>query len=429
MAIEAGTLDSPEAQSAREDARTWLDANWDPQLTLGEWWRLVADSGWGFPAWPEDWFGRGLDPQLARVVAEAWNATDAVRPNHGIGTMMAAPAILTHGTEEQKKRFVAPIVYGEEEWCQLFSEPGAGSDLAGLQTRAERDGDVWRISGQKVWTSAGQYAKWGFLIARTNPDLPKHKGITYFLIDMRQPGVEVRPLREMAGSDTFSEVFFDGATVPDENVVGEIDGGWAVAMTTLSHERQGMGAGAFDESGGGQVYGEAPLAKVCAEIVGTTHEFPGRRMCYGHGALAMLREVAEATEKTDDALSRQQIANVYSLLEVARYTRLRNQAQKALGRNPGPAASVGKLASARLARTLRETATGLLGAGSMLGGEDAPLDGIVNQITLFSPSTSIAGGTDEVQRNIVGERVLGLPREPDPSKGAAFKDLKVGTQT
>jgi alkylation response protein AidB-like acyl-CoA dehydrogenase len=409
--MQVAVADSSAAAAVRADVRRWLEENWDPDLTLGAWWRLLADSGWGFPAWPKEWFGRDLAPELCRVVVEEFRRIGCAKPTHGVGTMMAAPAILTHGTEAQKRRFLPPLVYGEQEWCQLFSEPSAGSDLAGLQTKAVRDGDEWIVTGQKVWTSVAQHATWGFLLARTNPDVPKHKGLTYFLIAMDQPGIEIRPLREMTGGDSFSEVFLEGARVPHENVLGEVDGGWAVAMTTLSHERQGMGAGAMDEAGGGEVYGRADLSRRAGDVAGTRHAYPARRIAYGLGAMDLLRRILADTGKNTDPVARQRVAHVHTLIEVARYTRLRNQAAKELGRNPGPAASVGKLASAALARTIRDTAMSLLGPAACLGGADAPYDAYVHDMALFSPSISIAGGTDQVQRNIVGERVLGLPRE------------------
>ena len=200
--------------TVRDEADRWFEEHWDPDLTLGEWWERLAESGWGFPTWPEQWFGKGLTSQQAKDVQAARAAAGAVAAPSGIGVMMAGPAIIDHGTDEQCERFLPKMVNGKEIWCQLFSEPGAGSDLAGLQCRAEQDGDEWIVNGQKVWTSGAQYSKWGILIARTRADVPKHEGITYFVIDMDQPGIDVRPLKEMTGGATFNEVFLSDARVP-----------------------------------------------------------------------------------------------------------------------------------------------------------------------------------------------------------------------
>jgi alkylation response protein AidB-like acyl-CoA dehydrogenase len=212
---------SPDA--AREEFRAWLNDSWDPDLTVAEWWERFGDSGWAMPTWPVEWFGRGLGRDAVTMVGEELRAAGAVGPPSGLGVLLAGPTILTHGTDEQKARYLRPIVTGQEGWCQLFSEPGAGSDLASLQTKAERDGDEWVINGQKVWTSGGQSAELGMLLARTDPDAPKHKGITYFAFPMDQPGVDVRPLREMTGRALFSEVFFDEARVPNDAIIGELN--------------------------------------------------------------------------------------------------------------------------------------------------------------------------------------------------------------
>ncbi|MGH9048975.1 MAG: acyl-CoA dehydrogenase family protein, partial [Acidimicrobiia bacterium] len=237
----------------RDEVRAWLKENWDPDLTVAQWWDRLAESGWAMPQWPEQWFGRGLPGNLARVVSEEIRAAGAIGAPSGLGVLLAAPTILAHGTDEQKGRYLRPILNGEEGWCQLFSEPGAGSDLASLQCKAERDGDEWVVNGQKVWTSGAQIADLGMLIARTDPDAPKHKGITYFAIEMDQPGVEIRPLREMTGRALFNEVFFDDARVADAARIGGLNEGWAVANTTLANERAGLGSG-----GSGAVGGAAP---------------------------------------------------------------------------------------------------------------------------------------------------------------------------
>ena len=428
---------STRAEEVREEAGAWLDANWDPDLTLGEWWARLAESGWAFPTWPSAWFGRDLPSNLASVVSEERRRVGAAGPPSGIGVMMAGPTIVTHGTDEQRRRFIPAMVRGEEVWCQLFSEPGSGSDLASLQTRAVRDGDEWVVNGQKVWTSGAQFSRWGILIARTNVDLPKHKGITFFVIDMEGQGVEVRPLKEMSGGATFNEVFLTDARVPHENVIGDVDEGWAVAVTTLAHERNSLGAGGMagmmGGAGGGEIIGKPDLSRRAGDVAGSSGGFAG--MGAGAGGLGggsvaqMLGMLATVHGRGKDLVTRQQVAQLYTLVEIARFTSLRAQAAVARGGRPGPEVSTGKLAMSQIVRLMRDTSLGILGAGGMLSGEDAPMAGMMQYLALMSPALSIAGGTDEVQKNIVGERVLGLPSEPRVDKDIAFRDLKVGTQT
>src|SRR5688500_12453480 len=226
------------ADETRTEVAAWLEANWDPDLSLVEWRGRLADSGWGCPTWPVEWHGRGLPPALAEVVAAEFDRIGAVGTPAGSGIGLAAPTILEHGSDELKARLLRPIVTGEHNWCQLFSEPGSGSDLAGLTTRAERDGDEWVITGQKVWNTSAHHAHLGMLLARTDWDAPKHRGITYFAIEMQQPGVEVSPTRQMNGHTSLNEVFLAEARVPAANVIGEVGNGWAVALATLAHERR-----------------------------------------------------------------------------------------------------------------------------------------------------------------------------------------------
>src|SRR5688572_9483614 len=226
------------ADDARAEVRAWLEANWDPDRSLLEWRSLLADSGWGVPTWPSQWYGRDLPPVLADTVSREFERIGAVGTPAGSGVGLAAPTILEHGSDDLKARLLRPIVTGEHTWCQLFSEPGSGSDLAGLTTKAELDGDEWVVTGQKVWNTSAHHAQLGMLLARTDWDVPKHRGITYFAIEMEQPGVEVRGLRQMNGHASFNEVFFDEARVPAANVIGEVGNGWAVALATLAHERR-----------------------------------------------------------------------------------------------------------------------------------------------------------------------------------------------
>jgi len=413
--------------TVQEEAEAWFREHWDPDAPLGHWWERLADSGWGFPTWPERWFGRALSSEQAKQVDAARAAVGVMGPPSGIGVMMAGPTIVDHGTEEQRRRFLPNMVTGKEVWCQLFSEPGAGSDLAGLQTRAERDGDEWVVNGQKVWTSGAQYSKWGILIARTDFAVPKHEGVTYFVIDMDQPGIEVRPLKEMTGGATFNEVFLTDARVPHQNVIGEVNRGWAVAVTTLAHERNSLGASGMAGAAGGAIIGRNDLDRPAGQRSRGGNEMAGMAAAFGGGG-SMIKDLPELVGRRDDPVLVDKVMAIYSLMEIARYTSLRVQAAKAAGRGPGPEVSTGKLLASELVRQLRDVGLEALGPYGQLMGDDTPLGGMLQQLALFSPAISIAGGTDQIQRNIIGERVLGLPREPRVDKDVPFSELTVGTQ-
>ncbi len=419
------TIDTP--MSVREQAERWFRASWDPEITLGQWWERLAESGWGFPTWPERWFGRGLSTQLAKEVDAARTSVGAVGPPSGIGVMMAGPTIVDHGTEDQREQWLPNMVTGKEVWCQLFSEPGAGSDLAGLQTRAECDGDEWIINGQKVWTSGAQFSKWGILIARTAVDVPKHEGITYFVIDMDQPGVEVRPLKEMTGGATFNEVFLTDARVPYDSVIGDVNRGWGVAVTTLAHERNSLGASGMASAAGGVMIGRNDLDRPAGRRSDGGGEMAGMAAAFGSGG-SMIAGLPALVGRAGDAVLRDKVMRIYTLMEITRYTSLRVQAAKVAGRGPGAEVSTGKLVASELVRQLRDVGLEALGPDGQLMGDDTPLGGMLQQLALFSPAISIAGGSDEIQRNIIGERVLGLPPEPRVDKDVRFSDLKVGTQ-
>jgi alkylation response protein AidB-like acyl-CoA dehydrogenase len=385
---------------------------------------VLAESGWGFPTWPRAWFGRGLPPNLTRAVADARRAVGALGAPAGIAQNLAGPTILAHGTEEQKQRFLPGIV-GGEIWCQLFSEPGAGSDLASIQTRAELDGDEWVVDGQKVWTSGAHVARFGILIARTDPSLPKHQGLSYFVIDMDQPGIEVRPIREMTGRAIFNEVFLTSARVPADNRIGDLGEGWAVALTTLANERTMLSAGSFGSSGSGASIRPLDLDAPAGNAVRPTDADAASS---GSGAGDLVLGLAEEFGRRDDAVTRQEIARIHTLLEIARYTDLRVRAAIEAGGRPGPEVSVGKLAASHLLRTMRETMFRICGPHATLWGDDAPRGGRVHEVGFSSYLISIGGGTDQIQRNIIGERVLGLPREPRADKDVPFSELRVGTQ-
>ncbi|MDY7101268.1 MAG: acyl-CoA dehydrogenase family protein [Actinomycetota bacterium] len=399
--------------------RAWIAQNWDPRMPLGEWWALLADSGWGFPHYPVEWHGRGLGRDATRIVERELAAGGAYGPPHGIATMMVGPMLLELGTDEQRKRWLGGIVSGRDVWCQLFSEPGAGSDLAGVATRAVRDGDQWIVNGQKVWTSGGHYASLAILVARTDPSVPKHRGLSFFVIDMDQPGVEPRPLVQMTGDAEFNEVFLTDAVVPVENLIGEVGGGWGVALRLLSYERSSLDPEA-DAGIQTKLDPATPAGKLASgEVDDGTQGF----MPKGSEAWDLMAELLRETGAADDPVHRQAAMALYSRFQIARYTSLRSAAAAAAGQLPGPEVSLGKLSSVGLMRAYRDLALTVLGPGGQLAGADAPRNGLMTRIALSVPGMSIAGGTDEIQRNIVGERVLGLPGEPRVDKDVPYVDV------
>ena len=397
------------------EARAWFEENWDPNRPLGEWWDLLARSGWGFPSWPTAWFGKGLEGAAAKAVHRARTEVGAFSAPAGIATMMVAPTLMELGTPEQKERYLEGIATGRDIWCQLFSEPGAGSDLAGVQTKAVRDGDEWIVNGQKVWTSGGHYARYAILVARTDADVPKHRGLSFFLVDMHQPGIEPRPLRQMTGDAEFNEVFLTDARVRADHLVGEVGSGWNVALQILLHERASLDA---DSDTGGGIMGDLDLGAPAGSFVGAAKQDDGMdaiAAASGERAKQLLLECLDRSGRREDPVARQRVVEVFSLIDIARYS----------GGRLAP--SLGKLASTQLMRRVRDTALWLLGPGGTLAGHDAPFDGLVTDMALMVPGLSIAGGTDEIQRNIVGERELGLPAEPRVDKDIAFKDVLQGT--
>jgi alkylation response protein AidB-like acyl-CoA dehydrogenase len=417
------------ADALRAEVLAWAGEHWDPEITVGEWWERLAEGRWTVPTWPEAALGRGFPGDLARVVADALREAGAVGGPAGLGILLAGPTIYTHGTPEQQQRYLTSIVNGQEAWCQLFSEPGAGSDLASLQTKAERDGDEWVITGQKVWTSGGQVADLGMLLARTDPEAPTHQGISSVAFPMDQPGVEVRPLREMTGRALFSEVFIDGARVSNDALIGGLNKGWAVANTTLAFERAGLGGGG---SGAGGAAFPGPKAGVLGTRVGDLVSGIGsgrsvQPSAFG-GSFGLFHGIAEKLGRANDPQVRQQLAELYTLNEIGRMTTLRLKAARAAGRDTGSAGNLAKLLMSRITRLTRDLGPAILGAEGMLMGEATTGGGVVQEMTLFAPAPSIYGGSDEIQKNIIGERGLGLPKEPGPDKSTPFRELKVGTQ-
>jgi len=415
MATEA----LPSAEEAQAEIDAWLADNWNPDITVAEWWDLLARAGYAAPTLPPHSWGKGWSRSLAGVVTAAIKEHGAIGPPAGLGTLLAAPTIAAHGSDDQKKSMLLRILNGQDAWCQLFSEPGAGSDLAGLQCRAERDGDEWVVTGQKVWTSTAQLCNLGMLIARTDPDLPKHKGITYFAFDMTQPGVETRPLREMTGRAMFNEVFIDGARVHGRDIIGGQGNGWSVANTTLAAERSGLGSGGSGAAGNafpGPLAGA--LDKPVREFVGQVRT--GGTGGGGLGSAQTYVRLAQELGRNGDPVIRQGLARLYTLTELGRWSALRAKAQS--GRSGGEA-NISKLMMSDILRLQRELGNQIIGADGMVMGGETKSGGIVQELTLFSPGPSIYGGTDQIQKNILGERVLGLPKEPGPSKDTPFREL------
>ncbi|HZA76678.1 MAG TPA: acyl-CoA dehydrogenase family protein [Acidimicrobiales bacterium] len=392
--------DSPEEAEFRAQARAWLDANAPRRGGPGDfasdtghdddfvkackaWQARLREAGWAGLTWPTEYGGRGLGPGFEQIFHEEQAAYGVSSAMFAVGTGMAGPTIIEHGTEAQKARFLPALLRGEDVWCQLFSEPGAGSDLAGITTRAERHRNGgWVVNGQKVWTSYARHSDFGILLARTNPDRPKHRGITYFLLDMSTPGIEVRPISQMNGSSEFNEVFLTDVRVPDDGVLGAVDDGWRVAMSTLASERG---------------------------LVGT--DWPG---------FSELLDAARAARRTGDPVTRQRLVEVYTGEQLLRF--LGYRAKTALGRGEplGPlASSINLLFASHLKRT-GDIVLSVLGPHGLVR-DHAGADADWTYLFLTWPCVRIASGTDEIQRNILGERALGLPSEPRVDKDVPFE--------
>jgi alkylation response protein AidB-like acyl-CoA dehydrogenase len=392
----------------RAEVREWLAANWDPELSLVEWRSKLADSGWGMPQWPRAWYGRGLPVGLARVVEEEFAVVGAVSVAKSGVRLLAAATLLEHGSDGQKQKFLRRILTGEDTWCQFFSEPGSGSDLAGATTRAELHGDYWIINGQKVWTTSAHHADYGLLLARTDWDAPKHDGLSYFIIEVKQPGVDVQPLRQMNGHASFNQVFFTDAKVPAENLVARVGAGWKVAMTTLAHERRsadGLAAPSKRGARVGRIYAEE---RAELETANQPYKWYPQRA----GRVDLVIERAKETGANNDPHVRQEIAKLMIMAKSAEWTARRARAAQQQGRPQGPEGSLGKLAASNVAKAAAHVHTLITGADAMLTGKGSPREGIIAEILVSVPAVSIAGGTDEIQRNIIAERVLDLPKEP-----------------
>jgi acyl-CoA dehydrogenase len=402
--------DTPEEAAFRAEAHAWLSANAKPRTpddsytgtlqeaeTKGalkwakEWQKKKADDGWACITWPKEYGGRAATPIQSVIWGQEEGKFKTPPPVFSIGTGMCGPTILTHGSDAQKAQWIPKLLSGEEVWCQLFSEPNAGSDLAGLRTSAVRDGDDWIVNGQKIWTTGAQFCDWGIMVTRHDPNVAKHAGLTYFVVDMHSAGVEVRPINQINGGMGFNEVFFSDVRIPDANRIGEVGDGWRVAITTLMNERASIGAG----GGAGD-----PIAEMIA--------------------------LAQEVGSFDDSDVRQQIADFYVKRKGLQYTSYRTLTALSQGKIPGPEASMGKLVGAKLMQDMGSFGMDLAGAAGSLAPSAAPADGTFQSQFLGSPGLRIAGGTDEILRNIIAERVLRLPPEVRLDKEVAFREIPSG---
>ncbi len=401
--------DTPEEAAFRAEARAWLEANAEP-LAPGEspsglterddpdlikssqaWQAKKKDAGWACLTWPTEYGGRGVT-SIQNVIWGQEEAKLRTPPNvFGIGIGMLGPTLMSHGTDAQQSRYLQKMARGDEIWCQLFSEPGAGSDLAGLRTSAVRDGDDWIINGQKTWTTGAQYSKWGMIVTRSDTTAAKHAGLTYFIVDMEAPGVSIRPIKQINGGSGFNEVFFSDVRIPDSQRVGGVGDGWRVSITTLMNERASLGAG-----GGGVGFNELLL-------------------------------LAKQVGALEDSSVRQRLADFYITRKGLQYTGYRTLTALSRGQTPGPESSIGKLIGAPLGQQMSTFAIELMGeSGSAMGVDGYGTDDAWQEAYLGSPGMRIAGGTDEILRNIIAERVLRLPPEFRVDKEIAFRDIPTG---
>ena len=396
----------------RAVVRTWIAANPNPTA------RDLAEAGYVAPHWPKP-YGLGADPLEQLVIDQELKAAGIRRPSNAIGIGWGGPTILHAGTEEQKDRYLLPMLAGEEIWCQMFSEPEAGSDLAALSTRAVRDGDEYVINGSKIWTSGGHQSQFGILLARTDPDVSKHRGISYFICPTDLPGLTMSPIIDMTTAHSFNECFFDDVRIPASLRVGEEGDGWRLAKVTLSNERVQL-------SSSGSLWGAGPSASDLLDLV-------------------------RAAGGTSDPVQRQRLAGLHAEAEVLRLNRLRTLSSRLAGRTPGPEASIQKIMADEHGQHVMEVAKGLVGAAGMIEGSGpagelpaeaqtgateinigsefdgeraAWVDPVWHYGYLFSPALTLGGGTFAVQRNIVAEKVLGLPREPDVEQGLSWSETR-----
>ncbi|MEY2419247.1 MAG: hypothetical protein QOG90_1927 [Actinomycetota bacterium] len=403
--------------SVREEVISWLHDNlpaeWvegidnnDPakvaearkSVDYNDWCERLGKAGYATPTWPKEYGGAGLDPEGARTVMEELSRYKVPRSFNVIGIGMGGPTLMQWGSEELKRTLLPPMAQHREIWCQLFSEPSAGSDVATLATRAVRDGDEWVVNGQKVWTTLAHIARWGMLVARTDPDAPKHKGLTYFIVDMKAPGVEVRPLKQITGDAEFNEVFFTDVRIPDSMRVSEVGNGWAVATETLMNERVALsGEGSI---GGGNT-GGGPVDE-------------------------LIRRAKDSGKWESEPVLRSKLVQLAIEGRVNKITNLRAAAARKGGKRPGPEGSITKLFQAEYNKRLQSTAMELLGASATAWGADDTGNASAVRGFLRSRANTIEGGTSEIMRNILGERVLGLPKEPANDRDIPWSEIPRG---
>jgi alkylation response protein AidB-like acyl-CoA dehydrogenase len=408
--------DTPQEAAFRKKARAWLEQNATPRKPddaggdeLGEredpaaiaaakaWQAKKFDQGWAVLTWPKEYGGQGL----GRVESVVFNQEEAKFKTpiniYGIGLGMLGPTLMAHGTPEQKERYLRDMARGQVVWCQLFSEPAAGSDLAGLRTSAVRDGSDWVLNGQKIWSTGAHYSDWGMIVTRSDPDAPKHAGLTYFIVDMKSKGIEVRPIKQINGGSGFNEVFFNDVRVPEANRLGAVGDGWRVALTTLMNERVAIGGGA------------------------------------GSGRFRDLMSLARKTRRNgrpalQDSAVRQRLADFYIRSKGLQYTGLRTLTALSQGQTPGPEGSIGKAVGAPLGQQMAAFALELQGVVGALQDEAiVPQEAMWQDAYLGAPGLRIAGGTDEILKNIIAERVLRLPPEVRVDKDRPFRDIPSGS--
>ena len=406
--------EAPERAELRAEVRGWLAAQ---DTAKGREFReAVIDAGWAAPSWPAEWFGKGLPMALSRIVAEEFARAGATGSGQD-ATNLWANTVLAFGSDDMKRRFLKPLLLGDVAMCLLYSEPGAGSDLAAVQTRAVRDGDEWIVNGQKVWTSGARDADYGMLIARTNWDVPKHAGISFFFLPMKQPGVEVRPIRQATGDARFNEVFITDARVPAGNLVGPVDDGWRVLQTALMYERMvlgGVSSRAARPAG-------SPASGASAAVPSRRYEATEQPTFRPPDT--DLTALAREHGKASDPVIRQELARLYCMRMVNTWNGLRGRAEMKQG-SSSPAASLGKLAMSHILHGAACLEGHILGVAATLDGPQFPRVAAHNYSQLNAYFTSIGGGTDQIQRNIIGERILGLPKEPQVDRDIAFKDVR-----
>ena len=397
--------DTPEEARFREEAASWLAENAPTDETFRAltplqqakvWQKRKYDAGWACLGWAPEFGGRGASAIEEVIWRQEESQYDLPANFFLIGQGMIGPTLMAWGSDEDKARFLPPLASGEEVWCQLFSEPAGGSDLAALRTRAEREGDGWVINGQKIWTSGAHYSDYGVIVVRTDPTVPKHKGLSYFYVDMKAPGVEIKPIKQLTGDSDFNEVYFTDVRVSDSQRLGEVGQGWQVSLTTLMNERAAIGGGF------GQM--DVSLAMSVAEEV----EIDGR-------------------PALEDSAVRARIANWYVQEAGLKYTGYRSLTALSRGALPGPENSIGKLVGAPKMQAMSSYLMDLLGASGAIADESlAAKAGIIQRAYMGAPGLRIAGGTDEIMANIIAERVLGLPQEPRLDKGIPFNEVPTG---